>query len=79
MYGWGMPAPAFVLRLNEQIANEFAASQQYIAVATYYDDETLPRLAAFFYAQAIEERKPVFAPPPPPAPADRIKKPLSML
>ena len=56
MYGWGMPAPAFVLRLNEQIANEFAASQQYIAVATYYDDETLPRLAAFFYAQAIEER-----------------------
>ena len=30
-------------------------------------------------AQAIEERKPVFAPPPPPAPADRIKKPLSML
>ncbi len=51
-----MPAPAFVARLNEQIANEFAASQQYIAVAIYYDDETLPRLASFFYAQAIEER-----------------------
>jgi ferritin len=51
-----MPAPAFVDALNEQIANEFAASQQYVAVAVYYDTETLPRLAAFFYAQAVEER-----------------------
>lgn len=51
-----MPAEAFVAKLNEQIANEFAASQQYIAVAAYYDNETLPRLAAFFYAQAVEER-----------------------
>ena len=51
-----MPASAFVSKLNEQIANEFGASQQYIAVATYYDAETLPRLAAFFYAQALEER-----------------------
>ena len=38
------------------MANEFAASQQYVAVAVYYDAETLPRLAAFFYAQALEER-----------------------
>jgi ferritin len=51
-----MPAPAFVQRLNEQIGHEFAASQQYLAIAAYYDDDTLPRLAAFFYAQAIEER-----------------------
>jgi ferritin len=51
-----VPAPAFTARLNEQIANEFAASQQYIAVAVYYDSETLPRLASFFYAQALEER-----------------------
>ncbi len=51
-----MPAPAFVAKLNEQIANEFAASQQYVAVAIYYDGETLPRLASFFYAQALEER-----------------------
>ena len=50
------PPPAFVERLNEQIGHEFAASQQYIAIAVYYDDETLPRLAAFFYAQALEER-----------------------
>jgi bacterioferritin B len=51
-----MPAPAFVDRLNEQIGYEFGASQQYIAAAVHYDAETLPRLAAFFYAQAIEER-----------------------
>ena len=51
-----MPAPAFIARLHEQIGYEFAASQQYIAAAVYYDTETLPRLAAFFYAQAIEER-----------------------
>ncbi len=51
-----MPAPAFVDALNEQIAHEFAASQQYVAVAVHYDGETLPRLAQFFYAQALEER-----------------------
>jgi ferritin len=51
-----MPAPAFVDALNAQIANEFAASQQYVAVAVHYDQETLPRLASFFYAQAVEER-----------------------
>jgi ferritin len=51
-----MPAEAFVTRLNEQIGHEFAASQQYLAIAVHYDDETLPRLAAFFYAQALEER-----------------------
>jgi len=42
--------------LNEQIGYEFAASQQYIAVAVYYDSETLPVLAAHFYRQAVEER-----------------------
>jgi len=51
-----MAAARFVDRLNEQIAYEFAASQQYIANAVYYDSQTLPRLAAFFYAQAVEER-----------------------
>src|SRR4051794_11436551 len=51
-----MPDSAFVERLNEQIANEFAAHQQYVANAVHYDGETLPRLAAFFYGQAVEER-----------------------
>src|SRR5438874_12636450 len=42
--------------INEQIGREFAASQQYIAIAVYYDAETLPQLAAHFYRQAVEER-----------------------
>jgi bacterioferritin B len=50
-----MPDP-FTDALNKQVANEFSASQQYIAAAVYYDAETLPQLAAFFYRQAVEER-----------------------
>src|SRR5690242_2621829 len=50
------PASAFASRLNEQIANEFAAHQQYVACAVYYEAETLPQLAGFFYRQALEER-----------------------
>jgi ferritin len=51
-----MAEKSFAQALNEQISNEFAASQQYIGAAVYYDAETLPRLAAFFYRQAVEER-----------------------
>jgi bacterioferritin B len=46
----------FAEGLNAQIGYEFAASQQYIAIAIYYDSETLPELAAHFYRQALEER-----------------------
>ena len=42
--------------LQEQIRSEFGASQQYIAVAVYFDGEDLPQLAKHFYAQAVEER-----------------------
>jgi ferritin len=51
-----MADKGFAEALNDQIANEFAASMQYIGAAVYYDKETLPRLAAFFYRQALEER-----------------------
>ena len=51
-----MPADTFVTRLNEQIAHEFAAHQQYLTIAVHYDAETLPQLARFFYRQAVEER-----------------------
>ena len=51
-----MAADAFVTLLNEQIAHEYAAHQQYVACAVHYDAETLPQLAAFFYRQALEER-----------------------
>jgi bacterioferritin B len=46
----------FTDALNEQIGYEFAASQQYVAIAAYYDAESLPQLAATFYRQAVEER-----------------------
>jgi ferritin len=46
----------YVKLLQEQIRNEFTASQQYLAVAVWYDDQDLPRLAAHFYKQALEER-----------------------
>ena len=49
-------AGRFPEALNEQVAREFAASQQYVAIAVYYDAESLPQLAAFFYRQALEER-----------------------
>jgi ferritin len=42
--------------LQAQIRNEFTASQQYVAVAVWFDDQDLPRLAAHFYRQALEER-----------------------
>ena len=51
-----MSQSSFGEALNEQVANEFAAHQQYVAIAVHYDAETLPRLAAFFYRQAVEER-----------------------
>src|SRR2546423_10513359 len=51
-----MAAPRFVAELNEQIAHEYAAHQQYVACAVYYDSQTLPQLARFFYRQALEER-----------------------
>ena len=51
-----MSNQSFPEKLNEQVANEFAAHQQYVAIAAHYDAETLPRLAAFFYRQAVEER-----------------------
>jgi ferritin len=48
--------PRFPAGMNEQIGHEFAASQQYVAIAVYYDSETLPQLAGHFYRQAVEER-----------------------
>ena len=52
-----MAAERFVAALNDQIAREFAAAHQYVAVGNYYAAETYPRLAAFFYKQADEERE----------------------
>jgi ferritin len=51
-----MSQTRFASLLNDQIAHEFSASQQYIAIAAWYDADALPQLASHFYRQAIEER-----------------------
>jgi len=51
-----VPAARFVDQLNTQIGNELAAHNQYLACAVHYDALTMPRMAAFFYGQALEER-----------------------
>ena len=52
-----MVATRFTDQLNVQIGNEFAAHNQYLACAVYYDALTMPQTAAFFYSQALEERE----------------------
>lgn len=42
--------------MNAQIGREFGASMQYVNIATYFDSDNLPQLAAFFYRQADEEK-----------------------
>ena len=42
--------------LNEQVGMEMSASIKYDAIASHFASEGLPRLAAFFYRQATEER-----------------------
>jgi bacterioferritin B len=51
-----MASKTFNELLALQIGNEFAASQQYIAVAVYFASQDLPQLAAHFYRQSLEER-----------------------
>jgi bacterioferritin B len=41
--------------LNRQVIEEFTASNQYIAMALYFDSETLPQLSKYFHHQADEE------------------------
>ncbi len=53
-----MPAERFVEQLNIQIGHEFAAHQQYVACAVYYDALTMPQMAGFFYAQALGGARP---------------------
>lgn len=50
------PRTTFQQLLHDQISNEFSASQQYIALAVYYDNHDMPQLAKHFYGQSVEER-----------------------
>jgi ferritin len=46
-----------VKAMNAQIGSELGASNQYLMIATYFERESLPELAAFFYRQSDEERE----------------------
>src|SRR5213592_4020317 len=52
-----MPSERFIEALNEQIGREFAAAHQYVAIGAFYEGQTFPQLARFFYEQADEERE----------------------
>ncbi len=43
--------------LNAQVVEEFTASAQYIAIHLYFEEETLPELSKYFWAQAMEEHE----------------------
>lgn len=43
-------------KLNDQITNEFGASQAYLAIATMFDGMALKALATYFRKQTEEER-----------------------
>lgn len=47
---------ALVELLNQQIQNETKAAAQYMAIAVYFESESLPALGSFFFTQAAEER-----------------------
>ena len=40
--------------INEQVGREFGASLQYISIATYFDTDNLPNLAAFFNGRRMK-------------------------
>lgn len=42
--------------MNAQIGSELGASNQYLMIASYFDSESLPELASFFFRQSDEER-----------------------
>jgi ferritin len=48
---------ALVNLINEQIAHELIASNQYLQLATYFDGLALRKLSGFFYKQSEEERE----------------------
>jgi ferritin len=51
-----LASQTLISAFNQQIGNEMGASMQYIAIASYFDSETLRELAKFFYRQSEEER-----------------------
>lgn len=50
------PQSQFSALLSAQVGHEFAASQQYIAIAVWADAQDLPQLASRFYSHSLGER-----------------------
>lgn len=50
------PSDKVLAALNEQVGMELAASIKYDAIAAHFATEGLPRLSAYFFQQATEER-----------------------
>jgi ferritin len=50
------PSSPFIHLLQEQVAREFEAQQQYVALAVWFEFRDLPQLAKLFYQQALDER-----------------------
>ena len=42
--------------INDQVGREFGASLQYVSIASFFEADDLPKLAAFFFRQSEEER-----------------------
>jgi ferritin len=55
-YADAVTASRFSALLTEQVRHEFTASQQYVALAVWFDSRDLPQMATHFYRQAVEER-----------------------
>lgn len=41
---------------EEQVGNELAVAQQYLAIAVWFDQRDLPRLASYFYRHSVKKR-----------------------
>lgn len=52
----GQTQSRYVSLLSDQVRNELTASQQYLAIAVWFDNHDLPQLARHFYRQSVEER-----------------------
>ncbi|MEM6796118.1 MAG: ferritin-like domain-containing protein, partial [Acidobacteriota bacterium] len=52
-----LASQAIVDAFNQQAGNEMGASNQYIAIASYFAEENLDQLSQFFFKQSEEERE----------------------
>lgn len=51
-----LASKSLVEAISTQVGNELGASNQYLAIASYFDRESLVELSRFFFRQSDEER-----------------------